>query len=73
MEQWVIYDHPSDFPNHVVVRCWKIGPGTIEATSHVSLCSSIRKARQVVAANYPDGYRLKRQPGDDPCIVEVWI
>lgn len=22
MEQWVIYDHPADYPDHYVVRCW---------------------------------------------------
>lgn len=73
MEQWVIYDNPSDFPGQIVVRRWLIGPGTVEPTPHVSLCTTIDQARNVVQANYPSGYRLPRQQDDDPCIVEVWI
>ena len=74
MQQWVIYDHPVDFPEHYVVRCWVIGPGAPPGhTGEAWLRDSLDGAREVIAANYPGGYRLNRQPGDDPVIVEVWI
>lgn len=74
MEQWVIYDHPRDYPTHVVVRCWMIhGDGQVEVTPEVWLRDDLDSAREVIAGNYPGGYRLPRAAGDDPVIVEVWI
>lgn len=73
LEQWVIYDHPSDHPEHWVVRRWLIGGGRIAADPGVWLRPTLGQAREVIAANYPDGHRLDRDPGDDPVITEVWI
>ena len=73
MQQWVIYDHPRDFPNNIVVRHWLIWRGgEISATDEVWLRDDVEGARDVIRANFPDGYRLARQPDDDPTIVEVW-
>jgi hypothetical protein len=73
LQHWVIYDHPSDFPGHMVVRCLLVGPGTVEATDEIWLRDTLAQAREVVSENYPEGFRLDRQPGDDPVIVEVWV
>lgn len=73
MEQWVIYDHPLDFPEHFVVRCWIVGPGSIAHTGEAWLRDSLEGAREVIAGNFPDGVCLARQPDDDPAIAEVWI
>lgn len=73
MQQWVIYEHPRDFPEHFVIRCWNITAGVIMQTNEVWLRPDLDSAREVVAVNCPGGYRLDRQPGDDPVIVEVWI
>jgi hypothetical protein len=73
MQQWVIYDHPADFPEHYVVRCWIIGAGEWWHTGEAWLRPDLESAREVIAGNYPDGYRLDRQPEDDPVVVEVWI
>lgn len=73
LQQWVIYDHPRDFPEHYVVRCWVIGPGSAEVLPDVWLRSDLDGAREVIAGNFPSGYRLPRSERDDPTIVEVWI
>lgn len=69
MEQWVIYDHPRDHPEHFVVRRWLIFPGFLEPAEHY-LANDLRAARKRI----PKGMVcLGRQPRDDPRIVEVWI
>lgn len=74
LEQWVIYDHPRDHPGAFVVRCWRIfRGGQIAPTPEVWLRPTLDQAREVIAANYPDGHRLDRDPQDDPVITEVWI
>lgn len=73
MEQWVIYDHPSDFPEHYVVRCWVVSARGAGHTGEAWLRDSLDGAREVIAGNCPGGYRLPRQPDDDPVIVEVWV
>lgn len=75
LEQWVIYDHPRDHPEHWVVRCWLIGlvRGEPVVTPEIWLRPTLEQAREVIAANYPGGHRLDRDPGDDPVITEVWI
>lgn len=68
---WTIYDHPADFPNHVVVRPWEVvGGGHVEPGPQW-LCKDLDEARELLA---PLGlYRLDRQPNDDPTIIEVWV
>lgn len=74
LQQWVIYDHPTDYPDSVVVRCWHIfRDGTFGPTGEVWLRDDIEGAREVINANYPDGYRLDRHERDDSKIIEVWV
>lgn len=67
---WTIYDHPSDQPDHFVVRKWVIGPGVAEPTGEFFLCDTLEQARREI----PYGLAcLQRHPNDDPVIVETWI
>lgn len=67
---WVVYDHPADFPGHVVVRPWEVFAGRIEP-GPARLFSSLEQARSVLE---PLGLRrLDRQTDDDPTILEVWL
>lgn len=67
---WVIYDHPADFPEHVVVRPWTVFRRQIEP-GPARLFGSLDEARELLA---PMGlYRMDRQDGDDPTILEVWL
>lgn len=74
LEIWTIYDHPRDFPDHFVVRCWVARPMVVRAhTGEVWLRPTLDEAREVIYGNVPAPYRFPREPGDDPCIVESWI
>lgn len=74
MYQWVIYDHPADYPDHFVVRCWWVEAAAFGPVSNeLWLRPTLDSAREVIRVNCPGGYRLDRMPMDDPVIVEVWI
>lgn len=68
---WVVFDHPRDFPAHVVVREQRAGGGLITHAPVACLYASMQEAHH--------DYRrrgltwLERQPDDDPCIVGVWV
>jgi len=70
ISQFAIYDHPSDYPDHFVVREWRVKNGQVEATEECWLTKTIEDARALI----PNGfYNIGRWTGDDPVIVEVWI
>jgi hypothetical protein len=63
---WTIYDHPSDFPDKFVARCFHYD----KPTEAFLLADTLDEIRRLI----PQGlYRLDRQPNDDPVIVETWI
>lgn len=65
---WVIYDHPSDFPNHYVVRVtWGLNKSPI-----AQLAPSLESARRI-AIDGGASFCLGRAPDDDPVIAESWI
>lgn len=64
---WVIYDHPKDFPDSVVVRIfWGEVPDTL--TQHFLSIASARR-HMLCRGRLP----LPRDASDDPVIVESWI
>lgn len=68
--QWVIYDHPRDFPENWVVRSYEITAQSIRPAKFVQLFDSLAEAR----AALPTGlYNFGRSSVDPPVIVEVWI
>jgi hypothetical protein len=71
MSNWVVYDHPRDYPNYYVLRRWDIlrGVGGVP-TSEVYLAETLDDIRDFV----PQGCTpLHREAADDASIVEVWI
>lgn len=63
---FVLYKRPLDYPEHFVVRRWE----NDKPTHDVWLADTLEGAR----GKLPPGlYRLARDPGDDPVIVETWI
>ena len=68
LEQYVIYDHPRDYPGHFVVRRWLIEPGTCKP-SEAMIYGTLEEARRSIPR---DLVRIARSPEDDSCIVETW-
>ena len=70
ISQWVIYNHPRDFPDKYVMRRWDIRANEMQATDDMALADTLEEIRLSV----PRGlYRLERFRDDDPCIAEVWL
>jgi hypothetical protein len=67
LPMWVVYDHPSDFPNNYVARRWH----GERATSDLMVCPDLEVIRRQLRLR--GLYKLDRWEGDDPMIVEVWL
>ena len=68
MTLFVIYQNPSDFPGKFVVRKWEEKVADQEPTAVVETLEAAREAVPKWAH-----FCLKRDPKDDPCIVETWL
>lgn len=69
LEQWVIYDHPRDYPLGFIARRWEITPNVLQATGESVKGATLDQVRDQL----PRGLcRLPRFAKDDPFIVEVW-
>lgn len=69
MNLWTIYDHPSDAPNHFVLRRFEIIDGQPlprEASRHATL----EEAREQVPLGL---IRMVRDERDDPTVVETYL
>ena len=64
---WVIYDHPSDYPDNYVARLWNSDSPTDTVLLADSLETIQEKLHEMGLLCMP------RMDEDDPCIVEVWI
>lgn len=69
---WVIYDHPTDFPDHFVVRQWHVlgGITTPAADLNCWQAFTLEEARRFIPAGLTN---IGRLPEDDPAILEAWI
>ncbi len=76
----VVYDNPSDFPGHIVVR-WAEpqSDGTVLYDPEPPKWSYAGRGRDAAlrrAREHCEGLwlvRMDRHPSDDPVIVETWI
>lgn len=65
---WVVYDHPTDFPDRFVSRlCFGLtaAPDLLQADTLEELRAMIRRTGCAE--------RIERSVCDDPCIVECWL
>jgi len=69
--QYVIYDHPKDFPDKFVVRKWIIKKnGILEFDTGVFVADTLEEAREFI----PFGFTpMPVFQDDDPAIAEVWM
>lgn len=70
VSQWIIYDHPKDYPDKFVVRRWDIEDGMTTPNSRCDLAGSLDDARLFIP---PGMVRVPPLSGDDTVIAEVWI
>ncbi len=68
---FVIYDHPSDYPDAFVVREWVVvGAEVYVAKEPLAVSPELDLARMEL----PSGlFNIGRGPEDDQAIREVWI
>lgn len=70
---FVVYDHPIDHPNHVVIREQFICPhGHWHVSEHANLYISLEAAREFIHSCPMRLVRIPRHRLDDPKIVETW-
>ena len=70
LEMWPVYDHPADFPNHIVARRFQYNqPQT--GPEDLIKADSIQQIRELLASH--GLVRIERAETDDPCIVETWL
>lgn len=66
---WTVYQHPKDYPAQFVAR-------RFEATNPLTVTTDFLQADDLngLREQLPAGlYRLPRESGDDPVIVETWL
>lgn len=69
LRMFVIYDHPKDYPDFVVMREWQIHAGQAEPGA-IIVQHTIEECRR----HLPNGaIKIGPQAGDDPVILEVWV
>lgn len=67
---WTIYNKPKDFPNTVVARLWNVSSAGKFATNEIRVAPTLEEVRSLLP---PGLYKVPREKGDDPCIIESWI
>ena len=70
LRMFTIFDRPTDYPRHFVVRAFTIAVGGPVPNDRVQLADSLDEARALI----PEGLAcMTRSPEDDPVIVETWF
>jgi len=65
---WVVYDHPTDYPNDFVARRFE----NDQPTSSVMFSDRLETLRECFLVQM--GLTcIERDPSDDPKIVESWL
>jgi hypothetical protein len=67
---WNVFERPGDHPDTFVARMFVVGRGTHAPTSATVKGNTLEEVRKAL----PQGLVcVRREPGDDPKIVEVWL
>jgi hypothetical protein len=67
---WTVYDHPSDFPDTFMARCFKSDASGSFPTPTV-MTGDLETIRETL--QWAGLVCLMRNESDDPKIVETWI
>lgn len=69
---WVVYDHPSDFPDVFIARRWDPTNAGFMPTERTITGTTLEEVRASINKT-PGLCLIPREPLDDPKIVEVWL
>lgn len=69
LDMWVVYDHPSDYPDKWVVRKWSVTSQEVP-TGVVFVGDSFEEVSNILPAGL---VWMPRGEGDDPAIAGVWF
>jgi hypothetical protein len=64
---WTIYDHPRDYPDHIVARRHEAPGGPTQN----AIGGKLEFLREIFES--AGLHRIDREPGDDASIIETWI
>lgn len=70
LPMFVVYDHPTDQPEHFVARMWRTLPEPLP------LYFMVRSEKLDTIRSFLDAaglVHLSRNPDDDPAILETWL
>jgi len=74
LSMWVVYERPTDFPDHFVVRRFAIAANEVVAGAgpdDMMLFDTLDAARKRMSEMQLSC--LRRHPSDEPQIVEMWL
>jgi len=71
VDVWVVYDHPTDWPDWYVARRWRVENQKYHPTPDLLMARKLGDLRGRLHGN---GFTpIEPMPGDDPVIMETWL
>jgi hypothetical protein len=70
LKNYVVYQHPRDYPNDYVMRVFEVTSAGATPTDEVVVSPSLKLVRQSIP---PGCICISRSIGDDPVILETWL
>jgi hypothetical protein len=68
---WTVYDHPSDYPDRYVARCFEVDTDGTRPTGNILLSTSLDTIR--TAMRDMGLICMARWADDDANIIETWM
>ena len=68
IRQYVIYEHPADYPEGYVVREWEITAGEVQI-GPAQPAATLEEARSLIP---PGATQIEVGPQEDKTIIEIW-
>jgi hypothetical protein len=71
LRMWVVYDHPTDMPDHYVARLFEVSSKGVIPTESVVVSTDLGRVRMTMLEMHLTC--VLRQDGDERHIVETWL
>lgn len=72
MSMWTVYDRPSDYPKSYVARRYDVRPNEVSMSASIIIAPTLTKLRNILAFDLHLTC-IRRDPNDDPVILETWL